>query len=131
LTLLEILLSLAIFFGAMAALSQLAWNGARAAVQARLKSQAIIRCEAKLAEVLSGIESMQAKTNVPFPDNPHWTYSVLIGPTNLPELIQVEVIVAHSGNNRLGHVTFSLNRWTREPITFINAAQQQKPGTSN
>ena len=62
LTLLEIVLSLAIFFGALAILSQLSWNGARAAVQARLKTQAIIRCEAKLAEVLAGAETLSPKT---------------------------------------------------------------------
>ena len=54
LTLLEIVLAIAIFFGSMAALSQLAWNGTRASVQARLKSQATIRCDAKLNEVLTG-----------------------------------------------------------------------------
>ena len=42
LTLLEILLAVAIFFGSLVVLSQLAWNGTRAAVQARLKTQAII-----------------------------------------------------------------------------------------
>lgn len=126
LTLLEIILALTIFFGAMAALSQLSWNGSRAAVQARLKTQAIIRCETKLAEVLAGAESFQGKTNVPFPDDSKWTYSVSIGDSQFPDLMQVQVLVAHTGNSRLSSVQFSLNRWMRDPSLFQEAAQEQK-----
>lgn len=134
LTLLEIMLSLAIFFGALAALSQLAWNGSRSAIQARLKTQAIIRCEAKLAEVLSGAETLAPKSRVPFPDNAAWSYSVSISETVYPELLQVDVMVSHSGGNRLGNVEFTLRRWMRDPSAFMNAAikkQQSQTSTSS
>ena len=49
LTLLEVLLSLGLFLGALAALSQLWYGGVRASVQARLSTQAILRCESKLS----------------------------------------------------------------------------------
>jgi general secretion pathway protein I len=130
LTLLEILLSVAIFFGALAVLSQLAWNGTRSAVQARLKTQAIIRCEAKLAEVLAGIEPMQPKSNVPFPDNAHWSWSLVVSETTFPELLQLDVTVSHSGNSRLANVSFSLRRWTRDPSSFLDAAVLKKQETS-
>jgi len=126
LTLLEILLALAIFFGAMAVLTQLAWNGSRAAIQARLKTQAIIRCEAKLAEVLSGIEPLQPKSRVPFPDNSAWTYSLTISETTYPDLLQLDVMVSHEGNNRLANVEFNLRRWMRDPSLFQDAALQKK-----
>ena len=84
LTLLEIILALAIFFGSLAALAQLSWNGSRAAVQARLKTQAIIRCEAKLAEILAGAQRLQSSSRVPFPDNAAWTWSLSITETNYP-----------------------------------------------
>ena len=126
LTLLEIILALTIFFGAMAALSQLAWSGSRAAIQARLKTQAIVRCEAKLAEVLAGIEALGPKSNVAFPDDSKWTYSVSIGDSPFPDLLQVQVTVDHTGNNRLANVQFSLNRWMRDPSIFLDAAEKQQ-----
>ncbi len=128
-TLLEIILALTIFFGALTALSQLAWNGSRAAVQARLKTQAIVRCEAKLAEVLAGAEPLQPKTKVPFTDNPQWTYSINIAESQYPELLQVEVTAAHSGNNSLANVEFTLRRWMRDPSLFMDAAVQKKSET--
>lgn len=130
LTLLEILLSVAIFFGALAVLSQLAWNGTRSAVQARLKTQAIIRCEAKLAEVIAGIEPMQPKSNVPFPDNAHWSWSLVVSETTFPELLQLDVTVSHTGNSRLANVSFTLRRWTRDPSSFLDAAVLKKQETS-
>ncbi len=126
LTLLEIILALTIFFGAMAALSQLAWSGSRAAIQARLKTQAIVRCEAKLAEVLAGIEALGPKFNVAFPDDAKWTYSVSIGDSPFPDLLQVQVTVGHTGNNSLANVQFSLNRWMRDPSIFLDAAEKQQ-----
>ncbi|GIT30334.1 MAG: hypothetical protein Ct9H300mP1_23800 [Planctomycetaceae bacterium] len=50
-TLLEVLVSLAIFVAAFASLSQLFTLGSRAAVQAALETQATVRAEAKMAEV--------------------------------------------------------------------------------
>ena len=125
-TLLEIILALTIFFGAMAALSQLAWNGSRAAVQARLRTQAIIRCEAKLAEVIAGAEALQPKTRVSFSDNAQWTYSITVAESQYPDLMQVQVTVAHTGNSRLANVEFSLSRWMRDPSLFLDAAELQK-----
>ena len=128
-TLLEIILALALFFGAMAALSQLAWNGSRAAVQARLKTQAILRCEAKLAEVLAGAEGPGPITRQPFPDNNQWTYSVVSTQSNYPGLLQVEVRVSHVGKASLANVEFTLHRWMRSQELFLDAAIQQKEQT--
>ena len=122
-TLLEIILALTIFFGAMTVLSQLAWSGSRAAVQARLKTQAIVRCEAKLAEVLAGVETLQPKTKISFPDNPQWSYSVSIAESQYPDLLQLQVTVAHTGNSSLANVEFSLWRWMRDPSLFLDAAE--------
>ena len=127
LSLLEIILALAIFFGSLAALSQLGWSGARATVQARLKTQAIIRCEAKLAEVLAGAEVLQPKSGVSFFDNPAWTWSLSITPTPYKGLLQVDVTVSHGGGkNRLANAEFHLRRWMREPSLFTDAALKLK-----
>ena len=125
-TLLEIILALTIFFGALTVLSQLTWNGSRAAVQARLKTQAIIRCEAKLAEVLARVEALAPKTRVPFPDNAQWTYSINVAESQYPDLLQIQVTVFHAGNSSLSKVEFSLSRWMRDPSLFLEAAELKK-----
>ena len=68
LTLFEVVLSLTIFVGAATALSQLSTNGTTAAVQARLETQAILRCESKLAELASAIEPLEDLADEPFLD---------------------------------------------------------------
>ncbi len=126
LTLLEILLALGIFCGALATLSQLAWNGTRATVQARLKTQATIRCATKLNEVLAGIEAMQTCSKVPFPDDNHWTWSQVVTPGSYPELVQLDVTVSHRGASRLANVDVTLRRWTREQSLFVKAVTDVK-----
>ena len=59
-TLLEVIISLAIFVSAFAAFSQLFTLGSRAAVQAALQTQAAVRAEAKMAEVVAGVELFEA-----------------------------------------------------------------------
>lgn len=126
LTLLEIVLALAIFCGAMAVLAKLAWNGNRATVQARLKTQATIRCAAKLNEVLAGAEPMQSTANVPFPDNNQWTWSQVVNQSSYPELVQIQLTVSHRGKSQLGSVDVTLKRWARLQSFFAKAATQNK-----
>ncbi|MBM4074014.1 MAG: hypothetical protein FJ267_00015 [Planctomycetes bacterium] len=126
LTLLEIIISLAIFFGAMAVLSQLAWNGSRAAIQSRLKTQAIIRCKAKLGELIAGAETLQPKSSVPFTDDARWTYTVNVLNTQYPDLLQLDVTVHHSGNSSVSNAEFTLRRWMRDPSLFLRAAEAQQ-----
>ncbi len=126
LTLLEIVLAMAIFFGSMAALTQLAWNGTRAAVQARLKTQATIRCEAKLNEVLAGAVPMQSVSNTPFPDDSHWTWSQVVNAGSHPELVQLDLTVSHRGTSRLASMDVTLRRWVRLQSLFVKAVTQEK-----
>ena len=126
LTLLEIVLSLAIFFGSLAALSQLAWNGSRAAVQARLLTQATIRCEAKMNEVLAGAEAMQSRSGMSFPDDSNWTWSEVVNASSHPELVQIDLTVSHHGSSRLTGVSVTLRRWARQQGLFVQAVSEQK-----
>jgi len=124
-TLLEVVLALAIFFGSLAVLSQLAWNGSRAAVQGRLQSQAVVRCEAKLAEVVCGAVPLQNSSPQPYTDDPKWSWSVSLGQTQYAELVVVEVTVTHEGGSSLGNVTQKLTRWMRDPALFEAALEAQ------
>lgn len=126
LTLLEVVLALAIFSGSMVALGQLAWSGTQAAVQARLNTQATIRCEAKLNEILAGAEGMRSVSGMAFPDDSSWTWSQVVTSSNYPELVQIDLMVNHKGTSRLGNVSISLRRWARTQSLFVKAVTQEK-----
>jgi general secretion pathway protein I len=117
-TLLEVVLALTIFFGSIAVLSQINWNGTRAAVQSRLKAQATLLCESKLQEVLVGAEPLSDQSNVAFEDDSNWTWSLTSTATSLPDLIMVEVTVSRDVPGGLGSVSQSLRRWMRDPSLF-------------
>ncbi|HUQ72351.1 MAG TPA: hypothetical protein VM165_22685 [Planctomycetaceae bacterium] len=120
------MLALSLFFGALAMLSQLTWNASRAAVQSRLKTQAVILCSTKLNEIVAGIEPLSAQSNVPYVDSPDWTWSLNVLPTQYPELLLLEVTASHTGGSSLGNVSQTLRRWFRDPQVFIDAAIMQE-----
>ncbi len=130
LSLLEMILALTLFLGAASVLAQLAWNGQRAAIQARLRTEAVFRCETKLSELLSGAERFQTVQGVAFSDDPQWTWSAQIVSGQFPELLNVQLTVHHHGNTPVTNAEFSLERWVRDPTVFLEAAQSQMKSKS-
>lgn len=124
-SLLEVVLAMGIFFASLAILSQVTWNGTRAAVQSRLKAQAIFRCEAKIHELVAGVLPLSDQANVPFEDDSTWTWSVVTQPTDLPDLLLVEVTVSRESNGSLASASQTLRRWIRDPNVFIRAADEK------
>ncbi|OYW67593.1 MAG: hypothetical protein B7Z40_06520 [Bosea sp. 12-68-7] len=106
-------------------LSQVTWNGTRAAVQSQLKAQALFRCETKVQEVVSGIEPLSDQSDVPFEDDSAWVWSLTVLPTDIPSLILVEVTVAKNGSSALGSASLKLRRWMRDPEALIQAMEEQ------
>jgi general secretion pathway protein I len=121
-TLLEVVLSMTIFFGSIAMLAQINWNATRAAVQSRMRAQAILRCESKLQEVIAGAVALSDQSNVAFEDDKTWTWSLTTGATNFPELITLEVTVSREAEGTLGSTSQTLRRWVRDPYLFEQAA---------
>ena len=114
-TLLEVLVSLAIFVAAFASLSQLFTLGSRAAVQAALETQATVRAEAKMAEVLAGVESMEASEAMPFEDDPNWSWALEVNEGPHADLFELTVTVAFQPNVGQAEMTYSLVRFRRDP----------------
>lgn len=83
LSLLEVLISVAIFLGALTAIMQLLNTGRQSEVSARLKTEAVLRCEAKMGEIISGIEKAVSSAEGTFSDdeigNWHWSTEVTSG----------------------------------------------------
>lgn len=121
-SLLEVLLSLTIFLIAFVALSQLSTNGMNAAVEARLTTQAILRCESKLAEIVAAIEPLEDVANQPFQDDEAWTWTLQTAAGPHADLQNVTVIVNYDGANQLASTSFSMSRLIRDPLVYEMAA---------
>lgn len=122
LTLFEVLLSLVIFVGAMTAVGQLLDNGVRGSAQARYHTEAAILCEAKLSEVIAGVIQPQSVQNQEFPDTPEWSWSMAVGPGNIPQVVKVVVTVERTAVNNRGRVKYQLSRLMRDPEVYASAA---------
>jgi len=117
LTLLEVLLALAIFVGSWAVLGQLLSHGVRGSVQSQLQTEAMLRCEARLAELVAGAVPFAPVNQLPFDDNAAWLCSISLTPSNVEGLYEVEVTVSREGGGH-GGASFTLKRLAREPEVF-------------
>ncbi|WP_339908778.1 prepilin-type N-terminal cleavage/methylation domain-containing protein [Symmachiella dynata] len=116
LTLFEVLLSLAILAAAMAAIAQLVSSGVQASVRARLQSEAIIRCQSQLAELIAVGDPLSAVADQPFADDPAWTWSISAAETEQPGLVQLVMTVTHDPGDGFGDVSYTIPRFYRDPI---------------
>ncbi len=132
LSLFEVIVALAIFMGSIAAIGQLVATGVRGAVQARLQSQAVIRCESKMGEIVSGVLPLRsAAANVPFPDDSSWNWSVAVASGPHDGLFIVEVTVSHPSGTVAGNQSFALRRLVRDPQLALDAYAKQQEDAAN
>lgn len=122
-TLLEVLLALGIFLISMTAIQTLISFGTRAFTEAQLESEATLRAETALNEVLAGVQPLQTTAGTPFEDDPNWQWSlqVLDGPHTDLVLLEVSAFRQEPGQEQ-PQGTITLRRLTRDPQLFIDAA---------
>lgn len=126
LTLFELLLALAIFLVSFAALAQLLASGSRASAQAKLQTEAILRCDSKLGEMVSGIAPVSGDTQGAFADDPRWTWRATVTDGPWPNLKLVELQVSHAGQSSLSHSSFTLRRYVRDPRLFVETPTRRR-----
>lgn len=124
LSLLEVLVSVAIFLGALTAIMQLLNSGQQSEIAARLQTEAVLRCEAKLAEIVSGIEEAVSSDQQKFPDDEigNWQWSAEVGNGSATSLLMITVTVEHLPDGKNPNAAFTLTRYMRDPQLFIDAA---------
>ena len=126
LSLLEVIISTAIFLGALTAILFALNTGQRSELSARLQSEAVLRCEAVMAEIISGVRPAESSSESPFEDdeigNWQWSSQVESGPG--ADLLQVTVIVEHRPDGGEPNASFSLVRFLRDPQIFLDAAME-------
>ena len=121
-SLFEVVLALGIFLGAVVALSQLTNNGMRTAISARLQTQAVLRCESKLAELTAGVEPLEDVTDQPFEDDENWTWSLATATGPHADLLNITVSASYDGGNQRSSASYSISRLLRDPVVFEEAA---------
>lgn len=132
LTLYEVVLAIAIFLPAMLVLTQGMGVGTRAGLSARLQSEAVLRCDSVLSEVVAGSLPMQAVADEEFLDGaPGWTYSLEIGPGPHPDLLALQATVTHSTRDGMVNATTTLSRLIRDPQIFLDATLMQESTTGS
>jgi hypothetical protein len=129
-TLLEVVLSVAIFFLAMAAIYHLIDLGQRNALESRLQSQAVFRAEQIMAEVVAGAVPLQSTGETAFADGAvvnsptaprsgEWTWSLDVLPWGLDATMQELVVtVRHRTSVGEENATFTLRRIIRDPVAL-------------
>jgi general secretion pathway protein I len=133
-TLYEVVLALAIFSGSVAAISEGIATGTRAALQSRLQSQAILLCESKMGEIVSGALPPASAGPAPFTMEPGldgWTWLVAVRPSPRLGLMSVEVTVVCQRAGRTIDASFTLARYVRDLTAFQTDATQAAATSSS
>src|SRR5262245_24801336 len=94
-SLLEVVLALAIFAGALAALGEVMRLGDENALSAADEAQAEMLAESVMSEILVGARALGSVSGavLPLQDDPQWTVSIAVEPTEYQELVSVRVSV--------------------------------------
>ncbi len=126
LTLYEVVIALAIFAGAITALSQALTTATRAALQARLQSQAVLLCQTKMAEVVSGAlpSSSGGESSFNEPGLEDWTYNVNVTAGAHAGINQVEITVRSRQAEQAVDASFTMTRLVRDQQSFVSSAVQ-------
>jgi general secretion pathway protein I len=121
-TLLEVFLALAIFIGALAVITQIISTGSRAAIQAQLQSDAVLRAESVISEAVSGVIPLQSASGQAFADDSTWTWSLTVAEGTHVDTLQLTAVIDHKLPTGRINAQATLTRLVRDPQVFLDAA---------
>lgn len=132
-TLFEVILALAILVGAMAVLGELVRGGLISARRAHDLSRATLICEAKVAQLVAGIQAPDAVSGVAVEDDysGEWIYSIEASDTASPELLAVRVTVQRNLPAERNPVSCSLVRWIKSPYAATSTSSSNSTTSSS
>jgi len=124
-SLLEAVLAAAILAATAILLSQIAGFARRSLEKLELQTQAQLLCQSKLAEIVAGVEPLQAVSRGEFPEAPGWYYSIESSPAELPGVLSVRVSTWLERENQGSSpnvspasealASYTIVRWIRDP----------------
>lgn len=126
LTLLEVVISVAIFLFALVAIGRLVIMGTDKAAEARNLSRATMLCQSKLAEVIAGAESLTSSGSyTPFEEDSNWQWRLECDQSEVTGLYKVQVWVQRQGqdNNEVSLIQYVLS-------PSLRGSSADKPATT-
>jgi len=135
-SLLEVILAMAILFGAIAVLGELGRLGLHNAQITRDLARAELLCESKLAELTAGAAPLAPVHRAPFEEEAgdgeqRWLYSIATEPLDEDGLTAVRVTVVQDLPQERRPVECSLTRWIlidEETETFSQTDEEEESG---
>lgn len=115
LSLLEVILSIAILGGSMVMIGQLYHLGYRSALQARLRNDANIIADSKMAELAAGVLPLESSGNSPIDEHPGWSYSVDLQSSLQLGLFMATVTVSYGEESNNIPTSLSIVRFIPDP----------------
>src|SRR5690606_14810966 len=101
---------------ALAVLGQAVTHGGRAAVQAQLQTEAILRADSVMGELIAGAQPLSAISGSLFEDGaPGWTWSLQVTDGPLAGLLRLEVTVTHVDSTQKVNARATIVRYLRDP----------------
>ncbi|MCA9045075.1 MAG: prepilin-type N-terminal cleavage/methylation domain-containing protein [Planctomycetaceae bacterium] len=121
-SLLEVVISLAIFMVTFAVISRdIVRVGARAATEALMENEASVKAESVMNEVLAGVKPMTSTSSTTFDDDATWTYTIEVSDGPHTDLKRIDVTVTKPNGNDVDW-TLTISRYARDPELFLSAA---------
>lgn len=117
-TLLEVVIALALFFAAMAAISQILKMGSVSAVKAQLRAEATLLGESKLNEVIAGILPLTPVEQQVFDGSPQWIWTLAVEDDTDATLKRLLLTVNHLAANGKSDHEVQFARLMRDPSIF-------------
>jgi len=121
-SLLEVLMAMGVLLGCIIVLTELAAIGRAHANDAQTRAKAQLLCQARLNEMLAGVQPVMPVQKRAIDEEPEWTYSVEIDSSPHPGLSVIRVVVAQDLPEEQRPQSFSLIRWIGDPHGRIAAA---------
>jgi type II secretion system protein I len=132
-SLLEVILSLAILAGSLAALGEVMRQGDRNASLSSDETQAQIIAASIMDELIAGSRPLTATDQEVYDPmiDPPWLFSVAIENTQYAELVAVQVLVELQMESQLRPPRFELVRWLMNPSITTSQTDSQSSSSSS
>ena len=89
--------------------------GYRSALQVRMRSDANLLCDSKMAELAAGVLPAKSTGNQQISESPGWNYSIDIQPSQQPGLLIATVTVEQNAETSASPTSMSIVRFLPDP----------------
>jgi general secretion pathway protein I len=124
-TLLEVVIALALFFAAMAAISEILHMGSQTAVKAQLRAEASLLGESKLNEVIAGIVPLTPVSEQAFEDALQWTWTLTVEDDTDVSIKRLLLTVNHLNTAGKSDHEIQFARLLRDPAIFQSSGNSE------